>query len=135
MNIGDYFLRVVDALYETRLIAWDGCHKIYLALDEYEEEWFKENYEINFTGTPDEMYTKILEWWEDSCQLRFINSVRHTEPNPNDGYASLIPQFAEDEEEDNWDWAFEDEEEDLDTELEDSLDYHEFSQSQTTIDT
>lgn len=38
MNIGDYFLRVVDALYETRLIAWDGCHKIYLALDEYEEE-------------------------------------------------------------------------------------------------
>jgi hypothetical protein len=41
------------------------------------------------------MLEKIEEWWDVSCGLRFISAVWTNNDNPNDGFISLIPQFAE----------------------------------------
>jgi hypothetical protein len=54
------------------------------------------------------MLTKIRHWWEDSCSLRFIQSVATNHDDPNAGFRSVIPQGASDAEDD---WDDEDEEE------------------------
>jgi hypothetical protein len=46
------------------------------------------------------MLTKIRHWWEDSCSLRFIQSVETNNDDPNAGFKSVIPQGASDE--DGW---------------------------------
>jgi hypothetical protein len=111
----EYWGDVEDALQSAELIAFDGCHKIYLAMDAEQAEWFRKNYNekecdtsCNFTGSTQEMLTKIKHWWNDSCQLRFICSVETNHDNPNEGFKSLIPQGAgsdwyddEDEDDDN----------------------------------
>jgi hypothetical protein len=95
MNIDHLFDLVRVELKDALSVSWDECHKIYLAMDQTEADWFAAHYDTTFTGTVDEMYDKIVEWWEDSCGLRFINAVSHNEINPNAGYKSLIPQFAD----------------------------------------
>lgn len=85
------------------LVAFDGCHKIYMAMDEHEAQWFRENYEINVTGSPEFMVATLKEWYKDSCGLKFIQAVTHTPHDLNEGYVSVIPQGAEDEDEDDED--------------------------------
>ena len=110
----DHWSDVEYALEYAHLIAFDGCHKIYLAMDEHEAQWFRENYngtdcdDRNFTGTPQQMLEKLKEWYEGSCSLRFIQSVERNEKDPNAGFKSLIPQGASDD--DGW-YDDEDEEE------------------------
>ena len=67
--------RVADAMGEARLVAWDGCHKIYVALDEEQARWFEENYEYSLRGTDDEMLSALDCWFTNSCGLRFISAV------------------------------------------------------------
>lgn len=111
----DHWSDVEYALEYAHLIAFDGCHKIYLAMDEHEAKWFKENYngtdcdDRTFEGTEQAMLEKLKEWYEGSCPLRFIQSVAHNEQDPNAGFKSLIPQGASDAE-DSW-YDDEDEEE------------------------
>jgi hypothetical protein len=84
------------------LIAWDTCHKIYLAMDETQADWFREAYAPDtYEGTPEEMFAKIKEWYEVSCGLRFVSAVRTNSADPNEGFYSLIPQFAEDDDDDD----------------------------------
>lgn len=93
----EYWDAVEDAVQDALLIAWDTCHKIYLAMDSEQADWFREHYsDCYFTGTPDEMLALLHDWYEQSCPLKFIQAVTTTD-NPNDGYESLIPQGAEDE--------------------------------------
>jgi len=96
---------VEDAVLEAHLIAWDTCHKIYVALDEYEANWFREREDYTKAeGTPDELLAILRHWYDQSCPLRFINSVVRVESDPNSGYTALIPQGASDyEDEDEWD--------------------------------
>lgn len=105
----DYWSDVEDAIQYAELIAFDGCHKIYLAMDVEQAEWFRNNYNekecstsCNFTGSTQEMLTKIKHWWDDSCGLRFISAVETNHENPNAGFKSLIPQGASDVE-GSWD--------------------------------
>lgn len=91
---------VRSACQKGKLIAWDGCHKIYVALDDHEARWFEDNYEHTFVGSPDDMVLKIVEWYDASCPLRLVNSVRYNEADPNAGFTDLIPQLFEDE--DGW---------------------------------
>lgn len=80
------------------LVAWDGCHKIYLAMDETEAEWFRRRtggFSEKFSGSPDEMYDAVVAWWEGSCPLRFVSAVWHDEADPNSGFVRLIAQGAE----------------------------------------
>jgi hypothetical protein len=82
-------------LEDAHCIAFDGCHKIYLAMDETEATWFKENYEHHLTASPEEMFKTIRKWWDESCSLRFVSAVEHNEADPNSGFTHLIPQGAE----------------------------------------
>ena len=94
---------VEEYINDAVLIAFDGCHKIYLAMDQEEAEWFAKNYngadctDRNFTGSPSEMLEAIHGWWDESCGLRFVSAVWHNEADPNAGFVSLISQMAEDE--------------------------------------
>ena len=109
-TLTDYWDDVEDAVQDAHLIAWDTCHKIYVALDEYEANWFRERDDYaKAEGTPDELLATLRRWYDQSCPLRFINSVVRVESDPNDGFTALIPQGASDDDEDEWD---EDEDED-----------------------
>jgi len=94
---------VREYLNDAVLIAWDGCHKIYLAMDEAEAAYFRENYqpthELHAGGViegkePAELYEDLCEWWDDSCGLRFVSAVWHNDEDPNSGFVHLISQGA-----------------------------------------
>jgi hypothetical protein len=92
----EYWDRVEDALSDAHLIAWDTCHKIYVALDETEAWWFRANYDNIVEGPADVLLTTLREWYDESCGLRFIQGVRRDAVNPNAGFVDLIPQGADD---------------------------------------
>lgn len=90
MHETEGWIRVLDALPEARLIAFDGCHKIYLALDEEEAQWFtgKDSaYETYTADTVTKYYKKLQKWYAESCDLRFIQGVRDGD------YLQLIGQW------------------------------------------
>ena len=92
-----YLLNEVEqALESAKLVAWDGCHKIYVAMDELEAGWFIENYEATFSGTPEEMLDALGDWWESSCHLRFISAVKYGE------FTQLVAQGAGQKDDDHW---------------------------------
>mgnify|MGYP000739741159 CR=1 FL=1 len=85
--------RVVDA----KAIAWDSCHKIYLLMDDEQVELMRQyGYEYLITkdeATSEQMFETLNEWFEDSCDLRFIDAVTTNKDNPNAGFETLIGQF------------------------------------------
>ena len=92
------WLGVMDNTRRASGIAWDGCHKIYILMDEnqvslmreYEYEHLYTNTELNDT----ELYEKVLDWYKNSCGLRFVCAVE-TMDNPNGGFTTLVEQFYE----------------------------------------
>jgi hypothetical protein len=88
---------------EAEAIAWDTCHKIYILMDSEQVELMRgygydpiiTNEEMN----PDDMFSLVQEWYENSCSLRFIQAVSTNDINPNLGFESLISQFDDYEEE------------------------------------
>ena len=102
----DYWQDVKEEVQYAKSISFDGCHKIYLAMDDTQAEWFKANYNgedcdaRTFVGTAEQMLALLEEWYEGSCSLKFIQSVRTNEVDANEGFESLIPQGAHDEDED-----------------------------------
>lgn len=103
-TIEELFEDVKEAMDSAKLVAFDGCHKIYLAMDEGQVEWFKMNYngvdctDRNFVSSPEEMLKMVRKWWDESCGLRFISAVETNEEDPNAGFTTLIPQGAGEEE-------------------------------------
>jgi hypothetical protein len=101
----DYWGDVKEAVEYAKCISFDGCHKIYLAMDDTQAKWFKENYngaecdDRTFEGTPEQMFELLVNWYENSCSLKFIQSVETNEDDPNEGFTNLIPQGARDEDE------------------------------------
>ena len=98
---------VEDALEDAKGIAWDTCHKIYVLMDDEQVALMRE-YEYDPLITSDEMsdgemLDKIIEWYDQSCGLRFVSAVTTNPTYPNDGFVNLIPQFFEDDEEDEED--------------------------------
>jgi hypothetical protein len=98
---------VEDALEDAKGIAWDTCHKIYVLMDDEQVALMRE-YEYDPLITSDEMsdgemLDKIIEWYDQSCGLRFVQAVTTNPTDPNDGFVNLIPQFFEDDEEDEED--------------------------------
>lgn len=91
------FDKTRDALWDSeRLIAWDGCHKMYVAMDAEQADWFRDNYpHVVENDDVDTLLATLGEWWEDSCPLRFISGVSTNHHNPNAGFIDLIPQGAE----------------------------------------
>ncbi len=87
----------------AKLVAFDGCHKIYLAMDDEEAKWFRENYNFIVQSTPEIMFQSVKDWYEASCFLRFVTAVRHDPNNPNDGFKTLVEQGADADDEDEYD--------------------------------
>lgn len=81
-------------------VAWDGCHKVYLLMDEGQVKemqgyGYSEGESALLTrneASPEEMRSLVHDWFEASCGLRFISAVSTVEDNPNDGFFSLISQ-------------------------------------------
>ena len=90
------FPEIAERLQSTSGIAWDGCHKIYLLMDDEQmEAMISYGYDRIIWGrfsTSDEMLKTLETWWADSCELRFINAVETNHDDPNAGFESLIPQ-------------------------------------------
>lgn len=86
---------IKSALASAKAIAWDGCHKIYVAMDEHEMRTFESyGYDPLIPVTDiDEAYHTLCDWWDLSCGLRFISAVATTDTGDrNDGFSDLIPQ-------------------------------------------
>jgi hypothetical protein len=92
MITDNLFSKVETAAEEAYLVAWDGCHKIYLAMDTIEAAWFRANYKHWEQGTPEQMIDAVVSWWDQSCPLRFVQSVSNNADDPNLGFETLIPQ-------------------------------------------
>ena len=90
-------------LSEAKAISFDGCHKIYILMDDQQvkqsAEWgYGEDGSFLATDlTPAEMLVVVKGWYEASCGLKFVQSVTTVEDDPNGGYDSIIPQGYEDE--------------------------------------
>lgn len=97
--------RVEGALIGAKGIAFDGCHKIYVLLDDAQmaqmKEWGYDPLISADTMAPDELLATLQEWYEHSCGLRFVQAVRTVDGDSNDGFVSLIAQFENDDEDDN----------------------------------
>lgn len=80
---------VEEMLINARGMYYDGCHKIYLAMDDEQKEhmnvlgydYYKPNLEL------------LKNWFDSSCDLKFVSAVFANKQNPNLGFVNLIPQF------------------------------------------
>lgn len=90
--------RVSPVLPEVQAIIWDGCHKIYLALDEEQAEQFQREGWTKFIRITNQIQEAsfvvdtLTQWVQESCGLEFIESVR-TVPGKRDEYRHIIGQF------------------------------------------
>jgi hypothetical protein len=101
--MGVSFDKVRERVKQAKAITWDGCHKIYVLMDDEQVSLMRSyGYDpliTNSTHTPDAMFELIEQWYEHSCGLRFVNAVTTNHANPNEGFEDLIAQFADAHEE------------------------------------
>ncbi len=85
-------MKVSEAVKKAHLVAYDGCHKIYLAMDEDQAKWFRKFYVNTEDRVVDGagMLDTLVEWWESACPCRFITAV-HTKDNDAE-FVELVPQ-------------------------------------------
>ena len=102
-TLTEYWDDVEAAMPNTLLVAFDGCHKMYAAMDTHEADWFRAEYPHVVEGSADVMLSTLRDWWEQSCSLRFIYGVTYNAVDPNAGFVSLIPQDWCDDYEDDED--------------------------------
>lgn len=99
------FDKVEEYLENAKGIAFDTCHKIYVLMDDEQMEMMKGyGYDPLISAddyTANEMLTTVMDWYEDSCGLRFVQAVYTNNDDPNEGFVSLIEQGAEWEEEES----------------------------------
>jgi hypothetical protein len=90
---------VEEVLVDAKAIAFDTCHKIYVLMDDNQVEVMRAyGYDILFTKedmTDYEMLSTIKEWYNDSCSLRFVESVATVSGDANEGFNTLIEQGAD----------------------------------------
>lgn len=93
----DLVTKVQPYMADAKLVAWDGCHKIYLALDDTEADWFRVEYPHVVEANIRQMLAAVKQWWNESCGLRFVQGVRHNATDPNAGFISIIDQFEDED--------------------------------------
>jgi hypothetical protein len=111
--------KVDVALRTAKGIAFDGCHKIYVLMDDEQmrlmaEYGYGEDNDYLLwidqldAGNPDRSPASLqraaarmlVDWYEESCGLRFISAVETNTEDPNEGFTHLIAQFDDDPEDD-----------------------------------
>ena len=81
----DWYM-VEQMLHNAKAMHYDGCHKIYLSMDEGQVEQMRG---YGYTVVPPAIGL-LRKWYDDSCALRFVSAV--FSPGDNDNFVSLIPQ-------------------------------------------
>jgi len=107
------FEAVENAVKNAKLVAFDGCHKIYVAMDSHSAKELKGNGYTVLKDNPSTMLKAVIKWYKESCGLRFVQGMSHNNVNPNLGFVDLIPQFERDEDDEE-----NEEDDDEDDELE-----------------
>ena len=90
---------VEEALPEAKSIAFDGCHKIYVLMDDEQTEQMRGyGYDpLLLVTDPTAALTTLRDWYVASCGLRFISAVRTVTGDSNEGFTSLIKQFEDED--------------------------------------
>lgn len=113
-TLEDLWFETSQALDDAKGIAFDGCHKIYVLLDN-EQVHLMAGYGYGDDGSflftkehlnEAEMLNTLKGWYEKSCPLKFIQAVESVREgqDPNEGFSDLIEQGFE-EETDDEDWC------------------------------
>jgi hypothetical protein len=91
--------RVRAALADADSITWDGCHKIYVAMDAQQTEEMAEiGYDPILKVTDvDDAFETLKDWYARSCGLEFISAIKTVAGDPNDKFTNLISQFEGEE--------------------------------------
>ena len=94
--------RVRAAVTTAKGIAFDGCHKIYVLMDDAQVAQMTDyGYRhVQPVIEPGREFETLKDWFEGSCGLRFISAVQTVDGDPNDGFMDLIAQGEFDDEED-----------------------------------
>jgi hypothetical protein len=89
-----FLSKVENILNKAVSITWEGCHKIYVCLDQESHKQQTEcGYDMVLVGDKAEALDQLYEWFDVSCSLRFINAIEC-----GDTFHDVIPQFDYDEE-------------------------------------
>lgn len=103
MTLTDSFRELELVLQDAKGIAWDTCHKIYVLMDDAQMEQMKQyEYDPLISSedmSPKEMFKTVVNWYTESCGLKFIESVS-TFPNGEQDFHEIVEQFAYDQDED-----------------------------------
>ena len=90
---------MAEALEYAKLVAYDDCHKIYIAMDDEEARWYTDKEWTIFTGTPDEIMDQGWDWYHNSCGLQFVEatstSESSTESEHYSDFHTIIPQGSD----------------------------------------
>lgn len=95
------FEQLQEVVKQAKAISFDGCHKIYVLLDDKQVELMRSyGYGDENSGTtltlitdPDAAYKTVRKWYEQSCPLRFVNATRtRSNPGVDDEFIQIIPQ-------------------------------------------
>ncbi len=82
---------VSDAVGDASGIFFDGCHKIYIAMND-EQAWLLESYGYQ---REDPLFDTLHEWFIESCMLRFVQACDGTATDTR--FVDLVPQGIENE--------------------------------------
>lgn len=67
---------------------WDGCHKIYLGMDQADlDNATRLGYDVVAVDVD-----RLVHWFDNSCFLRFVSQVHTNVTDPNAGYVHVIAQ-------------------------------------------
>jgi hypothetical protein len=72
---------IMGYLAVARAIAWDTCHKLYIALDEDALNLLEEYDPLIMadTMTTEQLFNTVVSWFTSSCNFRFIQVVVTTD--------------------------------------------------------
>jgi hypothetical protein len=110
LDVLDIADKVDEYTSEAKGIAFDTCHKIYVLMDDEQVDLMR-SYGYGDANDPDslltseqltaqEMTEKVIEWFQYSCGLRFINAVYSDNSIGSSGFVNVIAQFEADDDED-----------------------------------
>lgn len=95
---GEQETNLHEMMYSVHSVSFDGCHKIYLNMDEKQtEKMIGYGYDKTIIDTPDAMENVVAQWYDDSCSLRFIDAV-FTNDDETDKFVTVVGQFFEEDE-------------------------------------
>lgn len=92
-----FLSKIEDVLDKAVSITWEGCHKIYICLDQAShKQQIEYGYKTMLIKDKIEALNQLYEWWDASCSLRFIHAIEL--PIRDVIFHDVVPQFDYDDE-------------------------------------